>query len=432
MRKLQNINLDDLIDAGIIDEKTAANILAFQAKKAADAPNRLGIVLSVLGATLIGLGIILIVAHNWDNLSRLSKTILAFLPMIIGQIACIYTLYRKKESRAWRESSATFLFFTVGACIGMVSQIYNIEGELGSFLLTCMLLVLPLIYVMQSSIVSLLYLGGITWYATNCGYANNHEPYLYWGLLAMAMPHYYRLYNHSPNGNAFNYHSWAIALSVLVTLGLWANNATVLMWMAYVSLLALYFLIGCQSFFRNKRSVNNPYLLIGLVGTIGLFLGFTFFGYWEEVVAEKMNWNGLLIHQEFWVSVLLIASSSYLLWKLNPLEYFDKISPIPFGFLLFLAVFFIGYNYPIIGMVLSNLFVLSISAFYIYRGNQLNRLGLLNLGMLTLASLIICRFFDLDLSFVTRGILFVLVGIGFFITNYQLIKRREKVDSVEL
>ena len=427
MRELENINLDDLIEAGIIDEDIATKILAFQAKKTIDAPNRLGIVLSVLGATLVGLGIMLIVAHNWDNFSRLSKTILAFIPMIIGQIACGYTLYREKDNRAWREGSATFLFFTVGACIGMVSQIYNLEGELSSFLLTWMLLVLPLIYVMKSSIISLLYLGGITWYATSSGYANNYEPYLYWGLLVLGIPHYYGLYQNNPKSNAFNYHSWAIALSVLITLGLWANNATVLMWVAYVSLLALYFLIGCQPFFRNRRSRNNPYLLIGLIGTIGLFLVFTFFGYWEEVVAERMDWNGLLLHQEFWVSLLLSTSSGYLLWKLHPMEHFDKISPIPFGFLLFLIVFIIGYNYPIIGMVLSNLFVLSIGAFYIYRGNQLNRLGLLNLGMLTLAALIICRFFDLDLSFVTRGILFVLVGIGFFITNYQLIKRREKI-----
>ncbi len=429
MRKLQNINLDDLVAEGIIDEKTANNILAFQTKKTDNAPNRLGIVLSVLGAILIGLGIMLIVAHNWDNFSRPIKTVFAFFPMIIGQIACGYTLFRKKESRAWREGSATFLFFTVGACIGMVSQIYNLEGELGSFLLTWMLLVLPLIYLMQSSIVSLLYLGGITWYATNCGYANNHEPYLYWGLLAMAMPHYYRLFQNSPNGNAFNYHSWAITLSVIVTLGLWAKDATVLMWVAYVSLLALYFLIGCQPFFRNKRSINNPYLLLGLFGTISLFLGFTFYGFWEEVIGEKMNWKNLLTHQEFWVSLVLVASSLYLFLKLKPLENFNKISPIPFGFILFLLVFFIGYNYPYIGMILSNLFVLAIGAFYIYRGNELNRLGILNLGMLTLAALIICRFFDLELSFVTRGVLFVLVGIGFFITNYQLIKRREQLAN---
>ncbi len=429
MRKLQNINLDDLVEAGIIDEQTAIKIQAFQTKKAANAPNRLGIVLSVLGASLIGLGIMLIVAHNWDDFSRPIKTVLAFIPMIIGQIACGYTLFRQKESRAWRESSAAFLFFTVGACIGMVSQIYNLEGELGSFLLTWMLLVFPLIYVMKSSIVSLLYIGGITWYATNCGYANNHEPHLYWGLLAMAMPHYYHLYQNHPNGNAFNYHSWAIALSVLICLGLWAYDATVLMWVAYVSLLALYFMIGSQPFFSHKRSMNNPYLLLGLLGTIALFLGFTFYGYWEEVVAERMNWNGLLIQQEFWVSMVLIVSSLYSFVKLKPIQNFDKVSPIPFGFLLFLLVFFIGYNYPIIGMILSNLFVLAIGVFYIYRGNELNRLGILNLGMLTLSILIICRFFDLELSFVTRGILFVLVGIGFFVTNYQLIKRRERLAN---
>jgi len=425
MRKRQNINLDDLVEAGIIDEKTATAIFAYQSKKVAAAPNRLGIALSILGATLIGLGIMLIIAHNWDNFSRPFKTLLAFLPMIIGQLACGYTLYRKKESRAWRESAATFLFFAVGACIGMVSQIYNLEGELGSFLLTWMLLVFPLIYLMKSSVVSLLYLGGITWYATNCGYANNHEPYLYWGLLAMAMPHYYWLYQHQSNGNAFNYHSWTIALAVLITLGLWAKDATIFMWIAYVSLLGIYFLIGSLPFFHQKRSINNPFLLIGLFGTIGLFLTFTFFFFWEEIVQEKMYLNRLYAYQEFWVAILLTLLGIYLFLKQKPAERFRVLSPIPFGFMFFLVIFLFGYNLPIIGMILSNLFILSIGIFYIYQGNELNSLGSLNLGMLTLTALIICRFFDLELSFVTRGILFVLVGIGFFIMNYQLIKRRE-------
>ena len=382
--------------------------------------------MSVLGAGLIGLGIMLIIAHNWDNFSRLVKTFLAFIPMIIGQAVCGYTLYRKKENKTWRESSAVFLFFAVGACIGMISQIYHLKGELSSFLLTWMLLILPLIYLMKSSTVSLLYLGGITWYATNSGYINNYEPYMYVGLLAMTMPYYYQLYQQQPNSNAFNYHAWGVAFSLLITLGTWAKDATILMWVAYVSLLAAYFMIGCQPFFRAKRSRNNPFLLLGLIGTIALFLGFTFYGYWEEIVAEKMYWNGLFLHREFWVSFLLIASNLYLFISLKPFQNFSKVSPIPFGFLLFLVVFFIGYNYPYIGMVLSNLFVLSIGIFYIYRGNELNRLGSLNLGMLTLTALIMCRFFDLELSFVTRGVLFVLVGIGFFITNYQLIKRREK------
>lgn len=425
MRKLKNIDLDELVASEVIDESTAAKIWNFQRAQNEDAPNRLGIILSVLGAALVGLGIMLIIAHNWDNFNRPVKTFLAFLPMIIGQIACVYTLYQQKEKAAWREGSATFLFFAVGACIGMVSQIYHLEGELGGFLLTWMLLVLPLIYVMQSSMVSLLYLGGITWYATNCGYANSHEPYLFWALLAMSFPYYYRLYQHRPTSNAFNYHSWAIALSVLIALGLWAKDAEMLMWVAYVSLLGLYFLIGCLPFFRNKRSVNNPFLLIGLFGTIGLFLTFTFFFFWEEIVQERMDWSGLFLQQEFWVAILLTISALYLFWQQKPFENFTKVAPLPYGFILFLLVFLLGYNYPIIGMVLSNLFVLATGIFYIHRGNELNRLSVLNLGLLTIAALIVCRFFDLDLSFVTRGILFVLVGLGFFLANYQLLQKRK-------
>jgi len=198
MRKLKNINLDALIEAGIIDEATATKMIAHQAQQEADAPNRLGIILSVLGAALVGLGIMLIVAHNWDDFSRPTKTFLAFLPLIIGQIACAFAYFKRKESTAWREGAATFLFFAVGASIGMVSQIYNLDGELGSFLLTWMLLMLPIVYALKSSIVSLLYIGGITWYATNCGYVNDHEPYLYWGLLAAILPHYYHLYQTKP------------------------------------------------------------------------------------------------------------------------------------------------------------------------------------------------------------------------------------------
>lgn len=137
-----------------------------------------------------------------------------------------------------------------------------------------------------------------------------------------------------------------------------------------------------------------------------------------------MYLTDLFLHQEFWVAILLTALGVYLFVKQKPVEGFKLVSPIPLGFMFFLLVFLAGYNMPVIGMVLSNLFVLAVGIFYIHRGNQLNKLGVLNLGLLTIAALIACRFFDLELSFVTRGILFVLVGIGFFLANYRLIQKR--------
>jgi hypothetical protein len=41
--------------------------------------------------------------------------------------------------------------------------------------------------------------------------------------------------------------------------------------------------------------------------------------------------------------------------------------------------------------------------------------------------LIGCRFFDTDMSFVIRGLLFVGIGVGFFVMNIYMIRKRKAV-----
>ena len=110
-------DIQDLVNAEVISNEVADNIRDYYLKKGSLSKNRLFIVFGILGAILIGLGIILIIAHNWDELSRLTKTIFAFVPLLIGQILCGYVLFKKWDNIAWRESSSAFLFFSVGACI---------------------------------------------------------------------------------------------------------------------------------------------------------------------------------------------------------------------------------------------------------------------------------------------------------------------------
>ena len=40
-----------------------------------------------------------------------------------------------------------------------------------------------------------------------------------------------------------------------------------------------------------------------------------------------------------------------------------------------------------------------------------------------------CRFFDTNMSFVIRGLLFVAVGVGFFITNYVMLKKQKAREN---
>jgi hypothetical protein len=73
---------------------------------------------------------------------------------------------------------------------------------------------------------------------------------------------------------------------------------------------------------------------------------------------------------------------------------------------------------------LINLMILGIGVNKIRNAAKNNSLGGLNYGLLIISILIICRFFDTDLSFIIRGTLFVLVGLGFFAANYWMIKNR--------
>src|SRR5690554_5546108 len=156
-------DIPELLKAGIISPETAEKIKQFYNSKESSSANRLLLVFGILGALLVGLGIILVIAHNWDELTRTTKSIFAFLPLLTAQIACAFVLGKKYDNVVWRESATTFLVLALGACISLISQIYHIPGNLSSFLLVWMLLVLPLLYVMQSATAALLYIVGITY-----------------------------------------------------------------------------------------------------------------------------------------------------------------------------------------------------------------------------------------------------------------------------
>jgi uncharacterized membrane protein len=418
-------DIAELLNAKVINQETADNIKIYYKNKGGQSNNRLFVIFGVLGAILVGLGIILIIAHNWDELSRSIKTFFAFLPLVSGQLFCAYALLKKKDSIAWREGSSSFLIFAVGACISLVSQIYNIPGDLASFLFTWILLSLPLIYIMRSSMASVLYLIGITFYASEVSYmSSSTESYTYWLLLLGALPHYYLLYKKNPTSNFLFFHNWMIPLSVIIILGTVADNNEILMFNAYIYLFGLLYIIGNLDFFKQQRTRNNAYMILGSLGTIILLLIMSFDWFWEEVLYENFILKDIIDSAEFISSAIIsLLALGVLILKLKNRS-FNEIKPIELVFILFTIIFIIG-MYSLIAMILINLLVFAIGILTIKNGAKKDHLGILNFGLLTITALVVCRFFDENLSFVIRGLLFVSVGIGFFATNYWLIKKRK-------
>jgi hypothetical protein len=103
------------------------------------------------------------------------------------------------------------------------------------------------------------------------------------------------------------------------------------------------------------------------------------------------------------------------------------MDPVIPAFLIYFLLFFVGFQAPDAVTILINIYLLGIGVWLLIRGQQQERLAILNLGLGIIAVLATCRFFDTDLSFIVRGVMFILVGAGFVYFNYQLIQKKKSV-----
>lgn len=419
--------LPALLKANVITEETAQKIKDHYSKNVDESQNKLFMIFGILGAILSGLGIILILAHNWDDLSTTIKSIISFLPLLIGQLFCGYTILKKSENTVWSESSSVFLFFGIGASISLIAQVYNISGDLNSFLLTWMLLSLPLVYLLRTSIVSLLYIIGITYYCCNSNYFTypKEQTYLFWLLFLGIIPHYYQLLTTKPQSNFTLFHHWFVAISLMICLGSVGDGNEKLLYLSYMCLFAIYYFIGRNSFFENQKLKFNSYQIIGKLGTLIILFVYTFKSFWKYFHKDKLQETSVLTSPEFITASILTIIAAVLFYKKNNPTNFKDFGLLEIIFLMNIPLLFVGE----FAAIIANGIVLALGVLEIKRGNQFNNLRILNFGLLIITILITCRFFDTDFSFVVRGILFISLGLGFFLTNYVMLKKRNRNEK---
>lgn len=425
--KIKN-DINELVEQQVISKDIASQIEGYYKSKQDNSPNKLFIVFGVLGSLLIGLGIILILAHNWDNFSRSIKTIFAFLPLVIGQLFVGYSILKNK-SKTWKEASGTFLFFAVGASIAMISQIYNIPGDITSYLLTWIVLCLPLIYLLKSNALAILHIVFATNYACEYGYSfgASKEPWLYLILLALAVPFYLKLLKERPKANITSIFNWLFPLSLVITLGTFVGTGEQFGFLMYVLFFGLLYNIGKIPFFDDQKLRRNGYLVIGSLGTIITLLIVSFRWFW------KFSFKSSVFElQEFYISVFLFIITVGLLVYMNINKWLKDFNLFQYVFILFSIIFLLGFTDDVFPTVLVNILVLGLGLMTVKIGTDQFHFGILNYGLLIITALVVCRFFDTDMSFVLRGLLFVAVGIGFFVTNYIMLKKPKAKENQSL
>lgn len=422
-------DIPELVKADVISEETGLKIATYYELKKQSAPNNLVVVLGVLGALLVGSGIVLIVAHNWDELSRFVKTILSFLPLVLAQLICAYTLLKQKDNRVWRECSSVLLFFTIGVCISLISQIYQIGGSMSGFLLTWMLLALPLVYLLSSSTVALLCIAGFTWYACELGYFQRPAriPFIYAGALLLLVPYYIHQFKQNPVSNTVHLLNWFIAISLIISLGSFTKQGDALfewLFLLYCILFCIYYFIGRSSYFTGRGIMANPFLSTGIMGILIILLSWSFEYLWKDV-HTSLKAVTVFSDPLLYIIITGLAVAVYSGYK-NLQQSGRSFDPAGYSFLLFLMLVTGLRNFPLTATFIVNGWIFYIAVYFIRKGSRENHLGILNFGLTILASLALCRFFDDNIPFVWRGLFFVATGAGFFISNYLILRKRRQ------
>lgn len=385
---------------------------------------------AVAGSLLIGLGVVLLLASNWDHLPRLFRTGLALAPLLAGQILVGHVLQRRMNSAAWREGASAFLFVSVGTAIALVSQIYQIAGDFGNFMLAWILLGLPLVYLMGSSVCAGLYLIGAAVWAIHAQVSNDWA-HFYWLLAILVVPHLAGLLRREPLALRTLNLLWLLLLSVLLSLGFTFERVMPGLWIvAYGSLLGIYYIAGMAWHGAGRTAWQRPAQTIGFWGIAVLSVILSFEWPWKEIGwhgvrygdSRFSTWSGAV---DYGVTAVLLIGAIVLLVR-------QGTARRPYALILSAFPLLAAFSYVVSGFgenlwfsqIVFNAYLLALSIATIREGAQHGSLGTVNAGMLVLAALIAARFLDAEASFMLRGVGFILVGAGFLAANLYMVRRR--------
>ncbi|MFI5150208.1 MAG: DUF2157 domain-containing protein [Bacteroidia bacterium] len=432
VRWLRN-ELPLLVEKEVISPETSSRLAAYyESQDEKQGHTIFFLVSAILGSLLIGGGIIMLFAHNWDDLSRSQRTFLSFTPLIIAQCIFGYAFFKKRDSVAWTEGSAAFLFLMIASTIALISQTYNLGGQLDHFVLTWMLLGIPLIYLVNSSLITILYMAGIAWWAmlSDVVYESNAAAF-YWVLLAAVIPHLIANIKSGKPQVRSNLLGWVFALSLLTSIN-WAMPASGT-WYEYMlrsTLYAVLYMAG-RAIYPNGTTIwARPFQTTALAALSVSLLTRTY--NWS--VFSRHSWRYEQGEAQPWVlqvasvilCLLFVAAFVYLLYRhrknKTALNYYVVVYPV----LALTGTLLYQIKLGEVSTILFNLYVLALGIHYLRCGIRMNILSLVNAGMFLLSALIVERFFDSNLDFIIKGLAFILVGSGFLIVNFTLVRKMKK------
>jgi uncharacterized membrane protein len=425
--------LERWVREGIIDTAGAESIVRLypQPQIKTSRPWAL-IVFSGIGAVIVGLGIILLFAYNWHEMSKFTKLLVVFGSLGLAHLVGISLFIQSERFRGLGEAITVLGIMLFGAGIWLIAQIYHIEEHFpNAFLLWgigAMLMAWTMPSVIQAIIAAVLF---TIWASTECVEFSTAMPYVF-ALLLLLLP------------IAYNKRSKVLltvlllAFSVSTIFVFAACHHALLVFYALLSLFAIYTAVAMvqQKFNRFKLFVST-YFLLGMAGYFITLFILAFPDLLKRLIKDKPDYE---INIFYWLVplVLMVIGWLFVGWskavKKDKLEYYSHelfLMPLMPIFLLYCSLSITTKYLEWPAVAVFNLVFLAHAATLMARGCMNAVLGQTTIGSILLIALVIARFTDLFDSLAVRGLIFVIVGILIFSQGFFYIRSKKKKSLQE-
>ena len=376
------------------------------------------------GAVLVGGGIILILAHNWDDIGRPARAAIALGLLLAAQALTLFAVARRRDSPAWLESTSGLLVAAVGAAIALIGQTYHVGGSFEGLMRAWLWLILPIPYLTGSGLAAIEFWGLFVVRAGSLSY--RQSPSDLWLLALAALPFAAMRVRRAPR-------SWTTALvAFAAAAGIFFIGSVVAieagwngLWAAYqVSVLGA---VLAASWWPRADERGEPWRGRLIVPAwMALIVIATILGFddaWNRVSLEARELRNANANVTAAVAVLCAAFATSVTVRLVSLRrYAMAMCTSAPALAISMHALALG-GIEDAGWIAFNGWLLAVGSLTLIEGIRELRLGTANRGLLALGALLVARFFDTDLSFLVRGLGFVALGIACFTLNIVLMRR---------
>lgn len=401
---------------GIVSPEQADRLRARYAAPADAVPWGL-LVFATAGAVVIGLGVILLFAYNWDGIPKFGKLALVFLALIGAHAGGVRLLARGGWQSKLGEALAALGTMFYGAGIWLVAQIYNIDEHYPNGFLFWALGALAMAWAIRSTangLVAVVLLA--IW---GCVEAFDFRSPQYAAVLLVAgglLPLAWKQRSPLLLGAGLA----ALQLLLAVNLAHWGVGAH-----AFTASLALGVLLVAVA---RLTEADRPDFSYGV--TVMTFFGFGAFlvcAYllsFEEAADDLLDWTRGSAARPVLASVfgwsLFAAGLAAWAWLAQRSLLRRELTLrreewlLPIALLYCFGVASLGArDWSLLVSWSFNLMLLGLAIMWMWRGCQESRLRPTVLGSLLLGAVVLARYFDLFQSLASRGLAFILLGVVF-------------------